>query len=152
MLSIVVFVYYCCFILNVNSQIIPLNFNQIISRLNQYQYISEDDLYKNVEYNLTPEEITEEISSFSILNNNITIKCKQDFDIVLGAAAAKAMWAVKVLDAWGKPLPSGVLKGNVYWIGDFNECLKPMYYPANKSFMSQPFNTQHCKIKFISYD
>ncbi|CAF2710964.1 unnamed protein product [Rotaria sp. Silwood2] len=56
------------------------------------------------------------------------------------------MWALKVLDAWGKPLPSGLLKGNTYWVGDYDECIQPMYLPNNKTFLSQPFNTQYCTL------
>lgn len=144
MLTAVVFFICCSFFSNINSQIIPLRFDQAIYNLHQYRNFSSEDLYKYVEYNLTPEQILERMSSFSVFNN-ITTQCKQDFDTVVQAASFKEMWAVKVLDAWGKPLPSGVLKGNVYWVGDYNECLKPMYYPANKSFIAQPFNTQHCK-------
>ncbi|CAF5177198.1 unnamed protein product, partial [Rotaria sp. Silwood1] len=56
------------------------------------------------------------------------------------------MWALKVLDAWGKPLPSGLLKGNTYWVGNYDECIQPMYSPNNKTFLSQPFDTQYCTL------
>lgn len=57
---------------------------------------------------------------------------------------AKETWPRKVLDAWGKPLPSSILKDNMYSVGDYDECVNPMYDPANKSFIYQPFDTQHC--------
>jgi len=142
MLTIVVF-FFCFFFSNIISQIIPLRFDQAIHRIYQYENFSPKDLIKDIQYNLTPEQMLEYMS-FSVTNNK-TIQCKQDFDIVLQAASEKYMWALKVLDAWGKPLPSGVLKGNIYWVGDYHECLNPMYYPANKSFILQPFNTQYCE-------
>ncbi len=142
MLTVVVIIF-CSLLSNTISQIVPLRFDQAIHRLYQYQHFSPKDLVNDVQYNLTPEKISEYMS-VSILNNNNT-QCKQEFDVVLQAASQNEMWAVKVLDAWGKPLPSGVLKGNVYWVGDYNECLQPMYYPANKSFISQPFKKQHCE-------
>ncbi|CAF4855020.1 unnamed protein product [Rotaria sp. Silwood1] len=69
-----------------------------------------------------------------------------DFEILLQAALNRDMWALKVLDAWGKPLPSGLLKGNTYWVGNYDECIQPMYLPNNKTFLSQPFDTQYCTL------
>ena len=52
---------------------------------------------------------------------------------------------MKVLDAWGKPLPSGFLRGDIYWIGNYDECVQLMYNSTHKSFIPQPVNTQHCE-------
>jgi len=135
---------FCCFLLSSTiSQIIPLRFDQAIHRLNQYEKISPEELMKNLQYNLTPEKISE-YKSVAILNNKTSV-CEQEFNLVLEAVSKDQIWAMKVLDAWGKPLPSGVLKGNIYWVGDYNECLQPMYLPNNKSYVSQPFDTQYCK-------
>lgn len=136
---------FCCFLFTSTiSQIIPFRFDQAIQRLNQYEKFSpEEHIKDHLQYNLTPEKISEYISA--TISNNKTNKCEQDFNLVLDAAPKEQMWAMKILDAWGKPLPSGVLKGNVYWVGDYNECLQPMYYPTNKSYISQPFDTQYCK-------
>ncbi|CAF3799873.1 unnamed protein product [Rotaria sp. Silwood1] len=79
-------------------------------------------------------------------SNNKTTQCEQDFEILLQATLKHDTWALKVLDAWGKPLPSSLLKGNLYWVGNYDECLQPMYLPNNKTFLSQPFDTQHCTI------
>jgi hypothetical protein len=137
------FFFFCFFLSNTISQIIPLRFDQAIYRLHQYQNFSPKDLIKYVQYNLTPEKMLEYMS-FSASPNE-TSQCKKDFDLVVEAASKKDMWALKILDAWGKPLPSGVLKGNIYWVGDYDECLHPMYNPTNKSFVLQPFNTQYCE-------
>jgi hypothetical protein len=138
MLTVVFFVF-CFLISNIISQIIPLRFDQAIHRLNQYENFSLKDLIKDAQYNFPLEYM-----SISVLNNKTT-QCQQDFDVIIQSASQNDMWALKIFDAWGKPLPPGVLKGDIYWVGDYDECLKPMYYPANKSFMLQPFNTQHCK-------
>ncbi|CAF1187897.1 unnamed protein product [Didymodactylos carnosus] len=129
---------------NTNSQIIPLRFDLAINRLLQYQHFSLANLIKDVDYNLTPEQMLEYMSLS--LSNNETSPCERDFEITLQAALNRHTWALKVFDAWGKPLPSGILKGNVYWVGNYDECIRPMYDSANKSFISQPFNTQHCTL------
>ncbi|CAF1430753.1 unnamed protein product [Rotaria sordida] len=144
MLTITLFLLFSI-LLNTNSQFIPLRFDLAIDHLRQYQYFSSSNLIKDVEYNLTPEQMLEYMSL--LLLNNKTSRCEQDFELILRAAIEKDTWAIKVLDAWGKPLPSGILKGNVYWVGNYDECIQPMYNPANKSFISQPFNTQHCTFK-----
>ena len=141
MLSLVV-IFVCSLFSNTISQLIPLRFDQAIERLNDYRRISPDDLMKNLEYNLTPEKIFEYINSSKF--NNQTSLCEEQFDLILNSVTKGDLWAVKILDAWGKPLPSGVLKGNVYWVGDYDECLQPWYYPGNKTYISQPFETQHC--------
>ncbi|CAF1165447.1 unnamed protein product [Rotaria sordida] len=143
MLTIALFLLFSV-LLNTNSQFIPLRFDLAINRLRQYQHFSLINLIKDVEYNLTPEQMLEYMSLS--LSNNKTSSCEQDFELILRAAKEKDTWAIRVLDAWGKPLPSGILKGNVYWVGNYDECIQPMYNPVNKSFISQPFNTQHCTL------
>lgn len=130
------------FLLNTNCQILPLRFDLAIDRLHQYEYISATNLIEDVEYNLKPEQMLEYMSLS--LSNNETSLCERDFEIIVQSALKRDTWALKVFDAWGKPLPSGILKGNVYWVGNYDECIRPMYDPATKSFISQPLNTQHC--------
>ncbi|CAF0927550.1 unnamed protein product [Adineta steineri] len=48
-----------------------------------------------------------------LLSNNKTSPCEQDIELILRAAVEKEMWALKILDAWGKPFPSGILKGTL---------------------------------------
>jgi hypothetical protein len=55
--------------------------------------------------------------------NNKTNACEQDFEIILQAALKRDMWAIKVITSWGKLLPAGVLSGNIYWVGNYDECL-----------------------------
>jgi hypothetical protein len=101
-----------------------------------------------VDYNRTPKQMFEQMSA--LLSSNATNVCEQDFGLFLRAVLKREMWAIKIFDAWGKPLPSGVLSGNVYWMGNYDECLQEMYLPNNKSFVSQPFNTQYCKYIYLN--
>jgi len=75
--------------------------------------------------------------------------CEQDFQTIITGALQFETWALKVVDAWGKPLPSGLLRGNVYWTGNYDECVEQMYLPDNKSFVTQPFDTQHCTYNYL---
>jgi hypothetical protein len=93
-------------------------------------------------YSITFDKMSSYVSS---LSDNKTTQCEQDFEIILEAVLKRETWAMKVFDSWGKPLPSGVLKGNIYWTGSYDECIQPMYLPNNKTFVKQPFDTQYCK-------
>ncbi|CAF1061127.1 unnamed protein product [Adineta steineri] len=125
-------------------QTIPLRHDAAINYLIQHQHSNFTSLLDGIStYTIALNEISSYISLFS--NNEVT-QCEQDFEIILQAILKRDTWALKVFDAWGKPLPSGILKGNTYWVGSYDECLQPMYLPTNKSFISQPFDTQHCTL------
>lgn len=47
-----------------------------------------------------------------------------------------------VFDSWGK-LPSGILDGNVYSFGNFDECLSVQRPPSSADGLSE-FQTQYC--------
>ncbi|CAF1070859.1 unnamed protein product [Rotaria sordida] len=72
--------------------------------------------------------------------------CDQDFVELIEAAIRQDRWALKVFDSWGKPLPSGLLVGNFFWIGNYDECIQPIYSPESKTFVKQPFDTLHCTL------
>jgi hypothetical protein len=139
----VVLLLFCSLFANTFSQFVPLRFDQAINRISQFRNFPPPNLIEDERYNFTLEQILKDMS-FSISNNKTSV-CDQDFGILLEAASRRDMWAIKILDAWGKPLPSGVLKGNVYWVGDYDECLNPMYLTNNKTFLSQPFDTHYCE-------
>lgn len=141
-MSILRFFFVVLFIPNIISQIIPIDFNSIVDQSHQQShYVS------NVDYNLTPQKMLEQISS-SLISNQ-TNRCEQDFKDILDAASKYETWAIKIIDSWGKPLPSGILSGNVYWVGNYDECLQDLYLPSNKSFVSQPFDTQYCESIYL---
>jgi hypothetical protein len=51
---------------------------------------------------------------------------------------------ILALDAWGK-LPSGLMQGNIYWIGSVYECQHHLR-GFNNSVIAQPFKTRTCTI------
>lgn len=125
------------------SQIIPQHINFVIDRMRQEQFHIPPDIGNFVEYNVTPEQMLNNMLMSWL--RNATDSCEKDFEIILRAALKHEIWAMKVIDAWGKPLPSGILSGNIYWVGNYDECLQDMYLTKNKSFVSQPFETQYCE-------
>jgi len=135
---------------NIISQIIPFRLDSAIEQLRQQQRYTRLDLNNYADYNLTPKQMRERMSLF--LSSNKTNTCEQDFEMILQAALNRDMWAIKVIDAWGKPLPSGILSGNTYWVGNYDECLQDLYVPDNKSFVSQPFNTQYCMYIYLNIE
>ncbi|KAH8385578.1 hypothetical protein KR200_000705 [Drosophila serrata] len=48
--------------------------------------------------------------------------CLSDWTQFLAALKAGKYWALKMIDAWGS-IPPGILTGNVYDLGNFDECL-----------------------------
>lgn len=139
-MSTLVFLFFFSLISNSICQIVPLLSDIVINQLRQQQYdYTSFDVNNYLDYNLIPEQMS------SLFSSNETNTCEKDFELIFQAAMKREMWAIKIIDAWGKPLPSGVLSGNVYWVGNYDECLQEMYVPNNKSFISQPFDTQYCK-------
>ena len=80
----------------------------------------------------------------SQLSSGQSTECERDLEILIRAAAQRELWALKVFDAWGKPLPSGLLNGNIFWTGNYDECVNPLYQEKNRSFVRQPVDTQYC--------
>ncbi|CAF1073555.1 unnamed protein product [Adineta ricciae] len=137
-------VVFCCLFSNIVSQNLPFRFDHAIHRLSQYQKFPLEELIQDVEYT-SPTELILEYASMINSNNNTSV-CEQRFDAIILAATQGELWALKIIDAWGKPLPSGILQGNSFWLGSYDECIKPMYMPNNKTFLAQPFDTQYCTI------
>ncbi len=48
------------------------------------------------------------------------------------------------MDAWGK-IPSGLMQGNIYWIGSVYECQHHLR-SFNNTVITQPFKTRTCTI------
>lgn len=85
------------------------------------------------------------LDAISISVNQST-RCGADLQKLIDAALDRELWALKVFDAWGKPLPSGLLNGNIFWLGSYEECVNPLYQQSNRSFLQQPIETQYCKL------
>ena len=77
--------------------------------------------------------------------NNASTICEFELQTLITAASRGELWAIKVFDAWGKPLPSGLLTGNLFSLGNYDECVDLLYQNDNRSFVSQPIDTQYCK-------
>ncbi|CAM4874216.1 unnamed protein product [Rotaria socialis] len=125
---------------------IPLRFESVIQRLREFYQNYPDivnDLVNNPFAKIRPELLLNNRTS----SQNQSSDCERDLEILISAASQRQLWALKVLDAWGKPLPSGILKGNIFWLGNYDECLNPLYQINNKSFLQQPINTQYCALQ-----
>lgn len=51
---------------------------------------------------------------------------------------------ILAFDAWGK-VPSGLMQGNIYWIGSPYECQHHLR-GLNNSVVTQPFKTRTCTV------
>jgi hypothetical protein len=128
---------------------IPLRYDAAINYLKRQQQSNFIELldYSSM-YSITSGKLSSYLTSS--VSNNQTTQCEKDFEIIVQALLKRETWALKVFDAWGKPIPSGILKGNTYLVGNYDECLQPMYLTNNKTFVAQPFDTQYCKFILFS--
>ncbi|KAL3870700.1 hypothetical protein ACJMK2_038744 [Sinanodonta woodiana] len=69
---------------------------------------------------------------------NLSTKCQNDVQILLGDISKGEGWALKFLDAIGKP-PSGILDGHTIWLGSYDECVD-----ANVLNNATQFRGQYC--------
>ncbi|GFR30452.1 nose resistant to fluoxetine protein 6 [Trichonephila clavata] len=117
-------------------------FCQITGNTNTHQSY---DLVKSVQNSVQHLGVSKDLKSFSeydiaslkeitnFLRNSIDVilsdilsqtnssKCIRDFKYVFDNLLS-GMWAIKMIDSYGKP-ESGVLNGNVKWLGEYFECL-----------------------------
>ncbi|CAF2438000.1 unnamed protein product [Rotaria sp. Silwood2] len=70
--------------------------------------------------------------------------CSRDIQLLSHDLINLQAWALKTFDAWGK-LPSGLMQGNIYWIGSVFEC-QHYLRGLNDSIITQPFKTRTCTI------
>ena len=102
------------------------------------------DLADHIDDAFTLESPVDYLTRFSAAN--ATTQCQQDVRLLLDAVEQKQLWAIKTIDAWGKPLPAGVLKGNTFWVGNYDECVGELYQTNTKAYLAQPFSTQYCTV------
>lgn len=108
-----------------------------------------DSILNDIEYNeliklsniIKPNEI---LNSLLSSNRKEISLCEEEFQMILNKSLEFDLWALKIIDSWGKALPSGLLKGNVFWTGNYDECIEELYLPNNKTYLSQPFHNQYC--------
>ncbi|KAH8247739.1 hypothetical protein KR038_009246 [Drosophila bunnanda] len=61
-------------------------------------------------------------SADSRLPNEQDLLCLRDLTLFSNALRNGQLWALKMIDAWGS-IPSGILTGNKYDLGNYDECL-----------------------------
>ena len=125
----------------VDFHIIPQQWRNLYSK---EFYVIEDAIYAWISI-FRPESFLDRIGS----SPNQTTACERDLELLISAALQQELWALKVFDAWGKPLPSGLLNGNIFWLGNYEECINPLYQEQNRSFLPQPIDTQYCRRMFL---
>nr|XP_017008645.2 nose resistant to fluoxetine protein 6 [Drosophila takahashii] len=72
--------------------------------------------------NLLPQNIDYDSIDIRVMETDDT-RCQEDMTEILGGLKAGSYWALKMLDSWGS-LPSGLLYGTFYDLGNFDECLE----------------------------
>ncbi|CAF3405306.1 unnamed protein product [Rotaria socialis] len=78
------------------------------------------------------------------LSNANSSNCSRDIQLFSHDLISQQLWALKTFDAWGK-IPSGLMQGNMYWIGSVYEC-RHYLRGLNNSVIAQPFKTRTCTI------
>ncbi len=125
---------------NENYQPFSRRFDQVIFRVEEGQKFLHRHPITDLDENIFSP--TTWAAGVADLN---TSRCGQELADLLNGTQQKQKWAMKLIDAWGKPLPSGLLTGNLYWLGNYDECLDDLYQIEDKSFLQQPFDAQYCK-------
>ncbi|GFU16199.1 nose resistant to fluoxetine protein 6 [Nephila pilipes] len=96
------------------------NSAELISTANDQKSFSEEDRTFLKEINYFLRNYIKVILS-DLLSQTDSSKCVRDLEFVFENLKS-GIWAMKMLDSYGKP-ESGVLIGNVKWLGEYNECL-----------------------------
>ncbi|XP_017066863.1 nose resistant to fluoxetine protein 6 [Drosophila eugracilis] len=78
------------------------------------------DYYQNI----TIFDLTQDIynNKHSRLPSVEDLRCLADLQILGNDMSASKAWALRMIDSWGS-LPSGILYGNLYDLGNYDECL-----------------------------
>ncbi|XP_032311125.1 nose resistant to fluoxetine protein 6-like [Drosophila ananassae] len=71
------------------------------------------------------------------------LQCMYDLMFLALGVSNGEYWAFKMFDSWGK-IPSGILRGNLYELGNFDECLN------TKNILPAPFKNITGKYCFLS--
>ncbi|XP_052790475.1 nose resistant to fluoxetine protein 6-like isoform X1 [Mya arenaria] len=80
---------------------------------------------------------------------NVSEECTNSTNLVLQELTAGQTWAVRMVDAAGKP-PSGLFDLHTTWLGDWEECLaiEPLVNDTRNNIPYKPFDTQYCTATF----
>lgn len=88
----------------------------------------------------------------SVLNDsNDTNNCFDDLKLMMNGVNNKRTWALTMIDAWAKELPSGLLYGNNMNLGNFDECLSATQTIDHHS-RKRVISGQHCIVVYSVED
>ncbi|KAI8040175.1 hypothetical protein M5D96_007605 [Drosophila gunungcola] len=86
----------------------------------------EEDVLKSFVAELTKDFQDFTFNNFEAIDSELPTEedqlCLQDLAALTAGLQRGQMWALKMMDSWGSN-PSGLLTGNVYDLGNFDECL-----------------------------
>lgn len=71
-------------------------------------------------------------------------RCRDD--VLYAIHNIKSQWSLKLFDSFGKP-ESGILQGNVKWIGDYEECIEVRAWNHNSSTIGN-YRGKYCTVTF----
>ncbi|KAF8796918.1 nose resistant to fluoxetine protein 6-like [Argiope bruennichi] len=74
-----------------------------------------------------------------------SIKCWRDLIYLFENIKSPDGWSLKMLDAYGKP-ESGILLGNLKWIGEYDECLSS-FAPPKKNTTVGNYHGKYCTLQ-----
>ncbi|GFR32373.1 nose resistant to fluoxetine protein 6 [Trichonephila clavata] len=81
---------------------------------------------------------------FDLLDDTNSSKCYQDLKYVFQNLLNQS-WANEMLDSFGK-LESGILQGNLKWLGNYDQCLK-VYAPPDEKTGAGDFHGKYCLLQ-----
>ncbi|GAB1602612.1 hypothetical protein Ahia01_000540800 [Argonauta hians] len=87
--------------------------------------------------NKTRDVLSEDLCSSLTGRHNVSDKCCEDSITVLSSLLHKEMWAIQMVDAYGK-LSSGVLQGDIHFPGSYDQCLSIK--------VPKSFHTKYCQL------
>lgn len=111
--------------------LLPMNFKDLIHNFNQYHenfphgnntnygkvatsYFTNLNLFKFVENLILNLD-------YDKLDGNVSSECLNQVKYFGENLKTRQTWTFRVIDSFGK-LPSGIMNGNLAWLGDFDEC------------------------------
>ena len=121
---------------------LPLSFFAALNQLGQRVNLKIQEI-PNIEINPL------DLLTHHLHSNNQTTTCDEDVRVFVAGIRQGTLWSLKIIDSWGKPIPSALLIGNTFWMGDYEECIEPLYQANNRTFLQSPFTTQYCKYPTI---
>lgn len=84
-----------------------------------------------------------QIENLQGAKTEISALCLNHTEILLEALVSKQQWAMRFVDAMGKP-PSDLLDFHITWLGDYDECVAIAASVNKSGDIISPFNGRYC--------